>query len=481
MKSTKPTTFLQALFAVSTLIVMIIYGIIIRPSVFNQTALPLEIIFLLSATIVSAQLLYLGYKWSDIQESMIRKQVSALPAYYIIFLIGVIIGTWMVSGTIPMLVYLGIKSINAQFFYLIAFIAPIIFSTLTGTSYGSAATIGVVIMGVALTLEANVAVTAGAIIGGAYFGDKLSPLSDTTNLAAIASDIDVYEHVHSMLYTTGPAAIIAATIYTIVGFVDPITTSSGTDALIKPTLEALEQGFNFNIFLLLPPAIVLAGSIARKPSIPILVISSIVSGILAMVVQGFSLADVATSAVNGFNVSMLGDLQMPENVQVILNRGGLYSLIGPITISFMVFSYIGAIDIIEAMPTVIGKVLGVVKRRSTTILCTLFSSALVNSLTSNQYATSFIVANAFKSKFDELGIPRKVLSRSLEDTGTMIESMTPWSSTTVFMVATLGVSYAEYAPWQLLSLLNFIIAPTLAILGIGCFYNTTNTTNTNTK
>ena len=337
------------------------------------------------------------------QESMIRKQVSALPAYYIIFLIGVIIGTWMVSGTIPMLVYLGIKSINAQFFYLIAFIAPIIFSTLTGTSYGSVATIGVVIMGVALTLEANVAVTAGAIIGGAYFGDKLSPLSDTTNLAAIASDIDVYEHVHSMLYTTGPAAIIAATIYTIVGFVDPITTSSGTDALIKPTLEALEQGFNFNIFLLLPPAIVLAGSIARKPSIPILVISSIVSGILAMVVQGFSLADVATSAVNGFNVSMLGDLQMPENVQVILNRGGLYSLIGPITISFMVFSYIGAIDIIEAMPIVIGKVLGVVKRRSTTILCTLFSSALVNSLTSNQYATSFIVANAFKSKFDELG------------------------------------------------------------------------------
>lgn len=162
---------------------------------------------------------------------------------------------------------------------------------------------------------------------------------------------------------------------------------------------------------------------------------------------------------------------VPESVATLTNRGGLYALNEAITIAFMIFIYIGAIDHINAMSIVVHRIFFFAKSRATTILASLLATAITNSMTSNQYATSFVVGDAFLSKYDEMKIPRKVLSRSLEDTGTMLESVVPWTTTSVFMVATLGVPWADYWHWQLLSLINFIVAPTLAILGIGCFYH----------
>ena len=256
---------------------------------------------------------------------------------------------------------------------------------------------------------------------------------------------------------------------------------------MRPFMDALESIFVFNPLLLLPPLIVLVGSMRRQPTVPTLVVSMLAACVLALVLQPFSLGDVLQSVYRGFDTSSMSPWAqtagasgvsqtaaasgVAEQVTTLLDRGGLFALIDAIVVAIMVFVFIGAMDHVKAIDTVVLRAFRFARTRTQTILSTLGATAVTNALTSNQYATSFIVADAFKAKYDLLRIPRKVLSRSLEDTGTMLESVVPWTPTAVFMVATLGVPYAAYAPWQFLSLTNFVVAPLLAILGVGCFYD----------
>lgn len=468
----KKPTFIHSLLPILVLLAIIIYGLILRPHLLGQPAFPLEVVFILAATFAIAMLLWLGYSWDEVQQAIVVKLARAMPAFFILFTIGLIIGSWMVCGTIPMLVYYGLKFINPAVLYLLAFWVPIIFSTLTGTSWGSAGSIGIVIIGIAGAMGGHMGITAGAVVGGAYFGDKMSPLSDTTNMAAIATDVELFDHIHSMTYTTLPSAVLASVLYLALGFIYPPAIATTGAGAVAPFLRALETVFRFNLLLLIPPAIVLYGSLRRKPTIPTLILSVLSAMLLALLFQRFTLADVLQTLYKGFHVDMAPWAgALPDRAVILLNRGGLYALNEAIVIAFMVFFFIGAMDLINAMPTVVNRVFRFAKSRPGTILASLAATALTNSLTSNQYATSFIVGDAFKSKYDALGIPRKVLSRSLEDTGTMLESVVPWTPTAVFMVATLGVPFHDYWHWQFLSLINFIIAPALAFLGIGCFYD----------
>lgn len=460
--------FGQALMPVLVLLALVVYGLILRPQAFGQPAFPLEVVFVLAAAFAVGWLRWLGHPWADVQATIVRKLTQALPAFFIFFAIGMLIGSWMVAGTIPMLVYYGLELVHPSALYVAAFVVPVVFSTLTGTSWGSAGTIGVVVIGIAAAMGANLGVAAGAVIGGAYFGDKLSPLSDTTNIAALAGGVDVYTHVRSMLVTTVPSALVALTAYTALGWIyPPAVTTAGAESL-APFLGALDRLFDFHVVLLLPPLIVLAGSIRKMPTVPTLVVSALTAGVLALVVQPFTLADVLQSMARGFDASMAPwAAGLPEGVVTLVTRGGLYSLIDAIVIAILVFVFIGALDHVGAIDTVVGRAFRWAKSRRATVLATLGASGVTNALTANQYATSFIVADAFKPKYDALRIPRRVLSRSLEDTGTMIETVVPWTPSAVFMVATLGVPFAEYAPWQILSLANLVVAPLVAILGWG--------------
>ena len=179
MNRKQTLSFFQIILPVLFLGVLIIYGMVIRPKFLGQPGFPLEIVFMLAAVFAIGELMIIGFKWNDIQNAFIQKLARGFPALLILFAIGIIIGTWIISGTIPLLIYLGVQSINPTYIYVLAFLIPIIFSTLTGTSWGSIGTIGVVIIGIASVIGANLGITAGAIVGGAYFGDKLSPLSDT--------------------------------------------------------------------------------------------------------------------------------------------------------------------------------------------------------------------------------------------------------------------------------------------------------------
>lgn len=471
----QPVAFIHQLVPIFFLAALIIYGLILQPHVFDKPAFPLEIVFLLAAVFSSAHLLFIGFGWNTIQKAIVKKLAKGFPAVLILFAIGLVIGTWIVSGTIPMLIYYGIKLINPTYIYLLAFLIPIIFSTLTGTSWGSVGTIGTVLIGVSAAVDAHLGIAAGAIIGGAYFGDKMSPLSDTTNLAALAVDVDLYDHIKSMMYTTVPSAIIAAITFFILGFIYPPEVASVNNGGSQEVLVSLKELFNFNIMLLIPPLVVFVGSLRKIATLPTLLAASLIACVLALFFQDYGLTEIMATLKNGYHTDMAVWTQaVPEQLQELLNRGGLFELNEVIVFTLMALTFIGTIDVTNAMPAIVNRVFGFTKTRAAVILSALISSAFTNAMTSNQSATSFIVGDAFKKRFDRFKISRRVLSRSIEDYGTMIESIIPWTSTAIFMSATLGVSFADYWHWQLLSLINLVVAPLLAILGIGCFYSKKN-------
>ncbi len=464
--------FWKAFPPIGFFLLTLIYGLFVHSIVFDADRLPFEILILISICFSSFYLMYLGYDWKTIEKNIVQKVGESVPVLFILFAIGVLIGSWIISGTIPMLIYYGISIIEPSWIYFFSFFVCIIFSLLTGTSWGSAGTIGIVMIGISQVYGADLAITAGAVVGGSFFGDKLSPLSDTTNIAALATNVPVYDHIHSMLFTTGPAAIIAALLYM---FATPeVAASSGLSEVtsIQNTLTDIKAIFNFNILLLLPMAVVIYGSVRKKSIFLTLLSSAWVAMILTFIFQDFSMASVFTAFKSGFNTNM-SDAVVNQDSPVlnILNRGGLYNLIEGIVVSIFVFSFIGTLSVINAIDVSLKKIMSMIKSGSSLVVSALTATWITNSMTSNQYATSFIIGSAFSDKFDKLKVNRKVLSRSIEDAGTMMENLLPWTPSGIFMAQTLGVAAWTYAPYQFLSLINIVIAYFFALTGIAIFKN----------
>lgn len=428
---------------------------------------------MLALTFSATYLMFLGYSWNTIQVHITKKVGESIGVIMILFSIGVLIGSWIVSGTIPMLIYYGISLIDPDWLYIFTFLICIMFSLLTGTSWGSAGTIGLVMIGIAQIYEADLFITAGAIVGGSFFGDKMSPLSDTTNVASLASEVPLFDHIRSMVYTTGPSAIIAGLIYIFLSpkFQGGSLVVEQTPALIAETMAGLRSMFHFNVLLLLPLFLVIWGSLTKKPIVLTLLGSAWLAMILAMIFQEFTLSDILTSFNKGFSIEMSSRSIEDKEVLNILNRGGLYGLIEGITSCILIFAFIGTLEVIGALEVVLRKVMTKLNTKKQVVVAALTSTALTNLTTSNQYATSFIIGETFKKKFNEMGIDRKVLSRSIEDAGTMLENLAPWTPSGIFMAGTLGVSALEYAPYQFLSIINIVIAYFFAMTGIACFYN----------
>jgi len=456
-------------------IALLVYGLFLHPRLFGGGMLALETILLVIITLTSFFLLGMGYTWKQLEAAFVRKVSEAITVMLILLCIGVLIGSWIVAGTIPMLIYYGIQLVDPSVIYIFGFGICILFSLLTGTSWGSAGTIGIVVMGMAELYEANLAIAAAAVVGGSFFGDKLSPLSDTTNIAALATRVDVYDHIKSMLYTTGPAALLAAGLYTWLSLSRDLTGGAiGLAVQLTAASDALTRLFHFNALLLLPVAVIIWATLTRKPIVLSLLGSSVLAMFLAIVFQDFSLETIFASLSTGFSTELaMAGFQDESGVTAILNRGGLYNLKEGAIICFLVFTFIGLLDVVNAIDRVIQPLLQNIRRTSRLVASALTATLFTNLLVSNQYATSFIIGTAFNDKFDQLKVKRNVLSRSLEDAGTMMENMAPWTPSGVFMASALGVSTLEYAPYQFLSLANIVIAFTFAFTGWAIFRKST--------
>lgn len=425
-----------------------------------------EPIMVLSAFFAGIIALSLGYTWKEMQDAIIDKIASALPATLILWSVGFLIGSLMFAGTVPMIIYYGVQLISPKFLLVTAFLASALVSTVTGTSWGSAGTIGVAMMGIAGGLGVSLPATAGAIVGGAFFGDKLSPLSDTTNLAPMAAGSDLYDHIKHMLYTTIPAAIVSLVVYFIVGL--STEGNMATPELVTTMMNQLDSMFNFNIILLLPIVLVILGSVKKWPTIPTMLGTSILTILLGVFIQGFNIVDGFQALVGGFDIGMTGFVgEASPEVMKLINRGGVASVTSTTVLIFCAMGFAGIVSVSGMLDVVLDLLMSKVKSSAGIIISTIVSCATVAFVTGSSYLSILIPGELFKNVYPKKNLHPKNLSRTLEDSGTVIVPLIPWSAAGAYMASTLGVPTLEYLPWAILNYTGIIFAIILALTGFG--------------
>ena len=452
-------TLVESLLPILAMILLLGFG-------YAAFDLPPEPLMVLSTVIAALLVKRLGYGYNAILESISQKIAKTMPALLILISVGLLIGTWMIGGTIPLMIYYGLNLINPSMIYVTALLVTAIVSVCTGTSWGSAGTVGVAFMGVAIGMEANLAATAGAIVAGAYFGDKLSPLSGDTNLAAMAAQIDLYEHIAHLLYTTLPSLILSAFVMTLYGMNSELGGSTIPEK-IQLITEGLKGIYHFNLLLLLPIAIVLYGSITKKPTIPIMLVSALVAMINASVIQGFALHDIVKSAVDGFNVSMLTDKDVNPLLGNLLNRGGMNSMMSTLLICFCALSFAGTLALSGALEVIVHNLLKLVHSTGTMILATIACGLTMISVTCNGQISILIPIEMLRSAYIERGLHPKNLARTVEDSATIFEPILPWTAAGAYMAGTLGVATLSYLPWAILCWSGIFFATLWGFTGFG--------------
>ena len=455
----KKPTLAQAL----TPIIFMVIALALGYGVFKIKAEP---IIICSAFIAGIIALKLGYNWNDIQQAIVDKIASALPATLILWSVGLLIGSLMFSGAVPMIIYYGVQMINPKFILVTAFLASALLAIVTGTSWGAAGTIGVAMMGIAGGLGVSLPATAGAVVSGAFFGDKLSPLSDTTNLAPMAAGSELYEHIKHMLYTTVPAALVAIVVYLFVGF-------SASGDLVRPEsvqlmMDQLDTMFNFNIVLLLPFVLVIMGSLKKWPTIPTMLGTSLLTVVLGAVVQGFNIVDGFTALISGFDISMTGFAGTPtEEVIKLINRGGVVSVTSTTVLIYCAMGFAGIVSVSGMLDVFLDLLMSKVKSIGGIIISTIVSCFTVAFVTGSSYLSILVPGELFKEVYPKKNLHPKNLSRTLEDSGTVLVPLIPWSAAGAYMTATLGVDTLQYLPWAILNYSGIIFAIIFAITGFG--------------
>lgn len=459
MKEKLKPKFWQALMPILFMILGLAIGV-------GYLKLRVEPIILLSAIIAGFIAWRLNYNWKELQDGIVEKISSSLPPTLILWSVGLLIGSWMFSGTVPMIIYYGVEIISPKYLILTAFIISAILSSVTGTSWGSVGTIGVAVMGIAAGLEVNLAATAGAVVAGAYFGDKLSPLSDTTNLAPIAAGSELYEHIRHMLYTTLPATIVALIVYFFVG-VDAASNANLGQSILNLQSQ-LDKVFVWNPILLLPVFLVLAGSILKWPTMPIMIIAALFSILLGVLVQGFSLKNGFASLIGGFNLKMSGlDYEFSKDIMKLLNRGGVNSVTSTTVLIFCAMGFAGIMSVSGMLNVVLQVIMSKVKSAAGLVLSTISSCLTVAFVTGSSYLSILIPGEMFRDFYKQKGLAAKNLSRTLEDSGTVIVPLIPWSAAGAYMATTLDVATIDYLPWAIMNYMGVVFATILAFTGIG--------------
>lgn len=443
----RPLTLPAALLPVITMAILFATGAVFLGV--NQELL--LVVLLASAVVGGIVAVRQGCTWADIQRSAGKKIADVLPMLLILLAIGMLIGTWVLSGTIPYLVHWGVRLVSPRYLALTAFLATAVMSLATGTSWGSAGTIGVALMGTAAALDVSPAAAAGAVISGAYLGDKMSPLSDTTNICAIAADAGLYAHIRHMLYTAGPSFAVALLVYTLAAHVSPAEAGGLPDSA-RTLLADVERVFALHWILLVPPAIVLWGIARRTPPALAIALSSAVAVVIGIAVQPFGARDALTAAVAGFQLEMVAAMGVDPSAlgpdfTALVARGGLYSMANTLIIVIAAFLLAGAMDVSGALDLIIRRMLAVVDSVGGLIAATMAAGAATIGLTSHGGVTALVIGGLFQKAYDERGLAPVNLSRSLEDSVTITEPLMPWTVSAVFMATTLGVPTLQYAPW----------------------------------
>lgn len=437
---------------------------------FAYFGIPIQPLLLLAAAYAAMIALRVGLSWSDMEQGIIKRLKTAMPAVFILFSVGIIIGTWIYSGTVPMLIYYGLQMINPTYFLVTAFAITAIVSVATGTAWGSTATAGVALMGIAAELGVSPAIAAGAIISGGVFGDKMSPLSDTTNLAPLVVEVNLYAHIRHMLWTTVPASIVGAAVWFFVGINTEYSSASADN--VQGLLRELDSIYNWNLVMLLPFAIILYGAFRKKPIVPMMLLASLTAVFIGMFSNGFSIVDGFTAMADGFNISMIQSAgvdpeSLSETVTSLVNRGGIFSMTTIVVTIFCGYAFAGIVEAAGCLDKILAAFSEKVQTVWQLIGATILGS-LVIVFTAGVASISIIMVGVLlQDTYAKKGLHAKNLSRTLEDSGTMILPLVPWGVSTIYYVEVLGVGIGDYWIWAIPCYLCIVFAMIYGFTGIG--------------
>ncbi|MBX9972084.1 Na+/H+ antiporter NhaC [Cytobacillus firmus] len=395
---------------------------------------------------------------SQLEKGLIEGAQSGLGAIFIFFLIGMLISSWMASGTIPTFIYMALEAVNGKFFYAIVFVVASVIGMSIGSSLTTAATLGVAFMGVSSALGLSDAITAGAVISGAFFGDKMSPLSDTTNLASSTVKVDLFEHIKTMAWTTIPSFIISLAIFAVLS---PGEAASDFSKIAQLKKTLLDEGL-VHWYSLIPFAILTIMAIKRISAIITLSAGILSALILAIFVQNsFGFEKVMSLLYSGY-ASKSGS----EEVDALLSRGGMESMMFSISLVLLALSMGGLFLKLGILPALLEGIKGVLNRVSALVAAAAGTAIGINFLLGEQYLSILLTGNAFREPFEKAGLHPKNLSRILEDAGTVVNPLVPWSVCGVFLTGVLGVETAAYLPFAFFCILSPVITLIYGFTGI---------------
>jgi NhaC family Na+:H+ antiporter len=414
-----------------------------------------QVLLVGAAFVTGVMGLILGFTWKDMERGIVDSIHKAMPAILIMLSVGILVGSWMASGTIPMVIYYGLKLISPKFFLLTACLVCSITSLATGTSWGTVGTLGVAFIGIAMGLGVPLGPAAGAIVAGAYFGDKMSPLSDIPNLATVISGSNLFDHIKHMMWSAVPAWLAGLLIYSLVGLkYGARAIQSDTMTLITDTIKA---NFRFNILLLLPMAIIFYFAIAKKPTIPAMILSSVVAGVLAIIFQKASVGVVAMAMNSGLPARTRVEL-----VDKLLSKGGMMSMMETQLIAFTAFSFGGIMQRTGCLSVILERVMRFTREIWSLVVTTIGAAVLSAMITGSSYLSMIIPADLLAPVYKSKNLAAKNLSRAIEESGGIIVPLIPWSMAGVYITGTMGVSTFAYLPW---AFVNYLSVAMLVLFG----------------
>ncbi len=401
-----------------------------------------------------------GIKYDDLQADIKTTISSMIIAILILISVGILVGTWMISGTVPLMIYYGMKILTPHVFLPVVCILCTLMSTMAGTSWGTVATVGVACMGVATGLGVPLEATAGAVVVGAIFGDKISPLSDSTVLTAGVSETNLMEGIKHSLITTGPAYIISIVFFFVYGL--QFKTGSVSGEMYDLILTTVSSTFNLSPILFLPPVVVFALILMKKPTIPVFTAGIVVGGILAIALQDVTLSELAKAMYSGYKTS--------TNVPIVdkmLMRGGMSSMLG--TIGLLVTAGVfGAplrtAGVVDILLDYVKKLAKTSKSMTTGVM---MLHMLFFMITGAYYVSYPVVGSMVKDLFHEYDLENKNLMRLMLDTGTGLAPLVPWATTGVYIATTLGVSNMDFLPFASMLWIAIILSFLSCVTGIG--------------
>lgn len=450
-KVKKPLGFISAIVTLVTMIAAMLFTVAVLE---KEPHIPLLI-----GTAVAILITMLhGYEFSEVEEMMYKGIRHALPAIVIIILVGLVIGSWIGSGVVATMIYYGLQLIDPRYFLSVVIILCGIVALAIGSSWSTMATVGVASMGIGISMGISPGMVAGAVICGSYFGDKMSPLSDTTNLASGLTGVDLFAHIKHMFYTTIPALVISLIAFFFIG---QRFGGRNFDAKnIKDILATMQDNFLITPWLLLIPIIVIALVVVKVPAIPAICVGIILGFFAQIFLQGGSITEALTALQTGYTIDSGNKL-----VDELFNRGGLESMFYTISLTLVAMTFGGVLEYSGMLTALIAVILKVAKSTGSLIASVIVSCIGTNFTCSEQYISIIVPSRMYINTFKDKKLHPKNLSRALEDGGTLTSVFVPWNTCGVFIASTLGVSVVEYAPFAILNYTVPIISIIFGYIG----------------